>query len=834
MTKRITGLLLALVMLVGLLPTATFTATAEEYPSLTFQEEVLVDVEVGEIYRYQFTPTVTQSYCFYSFDNVDIDPYVSLYTASEELILSDDDGGDGRNFRLVAKLTAGETYYLDVYDLGRDDAGSVRFTIDEIVPTDISLSPYSITRFAGTTYTLEPYVYPDGAAKTLTWSSSDEAVAIVDENGAVTALAEGTAVITVETVNGLTATCNFTVMPVDGTIALGETSMIITADDATKEATLAFTPSETGYYRFLSHDIVSENEDEEIDPRVRVYDDTCNQLIYSDDVNGVDFCAELPMTAGTTYYCEFSLYRPAATGSYQITLEKMLAATAVRIEGGDLVLDQGDGEPVSVTYTPDGCWVEGFTLSSSDESVVIADGDTLYAVGGGEAIVTATSDLGLTDSIRVTVLAATPLTLDATYTVEGTPENGGGRKRYCFTPTASGRYTIASTNTTGDEATACVGLYELGKEVRHNQTYTNAFSLTYELEAGVTYYYDVEVTCSAESQTQFVLTEADDSTIPEAPLDTDLEVAITNPGDGVYYAFTPQVTGMYTIASQMESTSDLDPKLLVYDDTWDYVTRHDDIGDGDRNFRLEYEFEAGKTYYLKAILYQTTDTGTYTMRIEPDFDADQTATIDGTISGVEEDTEVTILLTEDGFSEPSYEVVVSGNSAYEITDVPLATYTITVTADGYVTFEDVCILQDDVTINVEMVKGKPSYSVWVYLDEADEYPVFGVSVEEGDTVVEPAEPGREGMAFLGWYADGVKYDFSAPVMGDLHLVAKFGLLGDMNLDGALNTMDALLLFGCVNGARVMTAEQEAVADYTEDGNINMMDALRLFKTVSGQ
>ncbi|MBQ3069099.1 MAG: InlB B-repeat-containing protein, partial [Clostridia bacterium] len=97
----------------------------------------------------------------------------------------------------------------------------------------------------------------------------------------------------------------------------------------------------------------------------------------------------------------------------------------------------------------------------------------------------------------------------------------------------------------------------------------------------------------------------------------------------------------------------------------------------------------------------------------------------------------------------------------------------------------------------------------------------------------PAEPGREGMAFLGWYADGVKYDFSAPVMGDLHLVAKFGLLGDMNLDGALNTMDALLLFGCVNGAREMTAEQEAVADYTEDGNINMMDALMLYGFASG-
>lgn len=57
--------------------------------------------------------------------------------------------------------------------------------------------------------------------------------------------------------------------------------------------------------------------------------------------------------------------------------------------------------------------------------------------------------------------------------------------------------------------------------------------------------------------------------------------------------------------------------------------------------------------------------------------------------------------------------------------------------------------------------------------------------------------------------------------------------GDMSGDGTLNMMDALLLFGGVNGKRQLTPEQEAAADFNDDGVLNMMDALLLFKQVSG-
>ncbi len=59
------------------------------------------------------------------------------------------------------------------------------------------------------------------------------------------------------------------------------------------------------------------------------------------------------------------------------------------------------------------------------------------------------------------------------------------------------------------------------------------------------------------------------------------------------------------------------------------------------------------------------------------------------------------------------------------------------------------------------------------------------------------------------------------------------LLGDLNFDGVVNMMDALLLYGGTGGARNLTPEQAAVADVSGDGTVNMMDALLLYKVASG-
>jgi len=81
-----------------------------------------------------------------------------------------------------------------------------------VVPvTGISLSPSTLTLSSGNTSTLTANVTPpDATYKTVIWSSSDSGVATVN-NGVVTAVSTGTAVITAFTVENVSAICTVTV-----------------------------------------------------------------------------------------------------------------------------------------------------------------------------------------------------------------------------------------------------------------------------------------------------------------------------------------------------------------------------------------------------------------------------------------------------------------------------------------------------------------------------------------------------------------------------------------------------------------------------------------------
>ena len=98
---------------------------------------------------------------------------------------------------------------------GGSDSKELSITIGEQtnVPVNrVSLNKTSTTLTVGGTETLTATVAPDNATdKTVTWTSSNPSVATV-ENGVVTAVAPGTAVITVTTQDGnKTATCTVTV-----------------------------------------------------------------------------------------------------------------------------------------------------------------------------------------------------------------------------------------------------------------------------------------------------------------------------------------------------------------------------------------------------------------------------------------------------------------------------------------------------------------------------------------------------------------------------------------------------------------------------------------------
>ena len=118
------------------------------------------------------------------------------------------------------------------------------YNIKEIptLSTSIALNQTTATLDVTETITLLVTILPENATnKSVEWSSSDETVAIIDENGVVTAVAVGEATITATTVDGsnLSATCKVTVVPtLAETITLDKTEISF---EATETATLVAT-----------------------------------------------------------------------------------------------------------------------------------------------------------------------------------------------------------------------------------------------------------------------------------------------------------------------------------------------------------------------------------------------------------------------------------------------------------------------------------------------------------------------------------------------------------------------------------------------------------------
>ena len=81
-----------------------------------------------------------------------------------------------------------------------------------INPTSISLSEGSIKLGEGENTSITAVISPSNATnQSVTWSSNNTSVATVNNNGHISALQQGTAVITAKTSNGLTANCTVTV-----------------------------------------------------------------------------------------------------------------------------------------------------------------------------------------------------------------------------------------------------------------------------------------------------------------------------------------------------------------------------------------------------------------------------------------------------------------------------------------------------------------------------------------------------------------------------------------------------------------------------------------------
>ena len=197
--------------------------------SNTLEKIYTVNLAPGEDARFgisQSTPLITTAYATPENNNT-IYIYVCLNESSGRIVCVKD--FEGNTEPLVQYAWTPSSVQYCTHSLVAGDDGTIYYKNDQkylfalqsnspIDVTGITLNHEDATLEATTELQLTATMTPEDAAnKNVTWSSSNDAVVTVDENGLVRAVAAGVAIISAETEDGkFTANCTITVTPFSG------------------------------------------------------------------------------------------------------------------------------------------------------------------------------------------------------------------------------------------------------------------------------------------------------------------------------------------------------------------------------------------------------------------------------------------------------------------------------------------------------------------------------------------------------------------------------------------------------------------------------------------
>ena len=294
--------------------------------------------------------------------------------------------------------------------------------------TGVSVAPTSVSLLIGETATLVETVEPEEATnKTVSWSSDNPSVAIVGSNGDVTAVGEGTAIITVKTADGgFTANSTVTVDPVsvesvslDITslgLIIGETQTLVATvlpDDATNK-TISWSTSDASVATVNSSGLVSAVAEGSATITVTTADGdftaTCDVVV--DPVPDIDVIGvDLDITATTIYLDNCTqlteTVQPTNATNQNVSWTSSDDGIATVDENG-LVCATGLGNAVIYVTTADGGFLANCEITVENQPVEQYTLTVTVVGGGTEAIVIDPDQDLYDDGTEVTLTALQP------------------------------------------------------------------------------------------------------------------------------------------------------------------------------------------------------------------------------------------------------------------------------------------------------------------------------------------------------------------------------------------------------------------------------------------
>lgn len=255
-----------------------------------------------------------------------------------------------------------------------------------VAVTSISLSQTTATVGQGQAVSLNETIAPANASnKNVTWKSSDENVATVSSQGVVTGVAEGTATITVKTVDGgFEATSTITVS--DNTISVSGVSLAQITATVVKGQTVSLTET-IAPANASNKNVTWKSSDETIA--------TVNNGV----VSGVS-AGNVTITVKTVDG-GFE-----ATSTITVT-DNTVSVTGISLSQTTASMEIGQTLSLTETISPAEATNKNVSWKSGNESVATVSDGVVTAVGAGTATITATTTDGAKEaSCAVTVVPA--------------------------------------------------------------------------------------------------------------------------------------------------------------------------------------------------------------------------------------------------------------------------------------------------------------------------------------------------------------------------------------------------------------------------------------------
>ena len=231
---------------------------------------------------------------------------------------------------------------------------------------------------------------PDPTSSKITWTSSNNDVATVDQNGVVTGVSVGQAVITATTDNGYSDTCTVTVNAPVTSMHFERPSVTVYKND-TDKLNLITDPADTTdtiSYSSSSSSRVSVSSDGTI---------TAGSSTGTATITATS-------SSGVKAYCTVTV------------IDQPVPVESVSLNENSKSLQVEEVFKLTASVLPETATNQTVTWRSTDDSVASVNGDgTVTAVGAGKAVITAEAENGALDYCEITVTGPNSKNLSKIY-----------------------------------------------------------------------------------------------------------------------------------------------------------------------------------------------------------------------------------------------------------------------------------------------------------------------------------------------------------------------------------------------------------------------------------